>query len=80
MAKIEIPIDEYNSLHDKIKELEKGIGNVLNESNNYKEKILALKDMVSDLENEPLVNRMFKWDSVVEPFKEFFNNEKSKNS
>lgn len=69
MARIEIPMEEYNSLKQKVRELESTLGDVSKEAALYKEKLGNLKGLIIDLENETLIDRVFHWKGVVEPFK-----------
>lgn len=69
MSRIEIPMEEYNSLKNKIKELEVTIADVSKEASTYKEKLGILESLIMDLENEKLIDRIFFWNRIVEPFK-----------
>ena len=70
MSRIEIPITEYQGMKNKIRNLENALNSVSKEAAVNKEYIEKLKMLVSDLEQEPLVTRLFTWKSVVKPFKE----------
>ena len=74
MARIEISMEEYNSLKNKIKQLESTLVDVSKEASTYKEKLGILEGLVIDLDNEKLVDRLFSWKSIVKPFKDVFNN------
>lgn len=77
MARIEIPMKEYNGLKSKIKSLEQTLVDVSKEASVYKEKLNILESLVMDLENENILNRIFSWKNIVNPFKEvFIKNEK----
>lgn len=82
MARIEIPIEEYNGLKNKIKSLEQTLVDVSKETAIYKEKLSILESLVMDLENEKILNRIFSWKNIVNPFKEVFKKgwEKTKNN
>lgn len=72
MARIEIPMTEYNGLKNKIKQLESTLVDVSKEASTYKEKLGILEGLVIDLDNEKLVDRLFNWKSIVKPFKDVF--------
>lgn len=72
MARIEIPMTEYNGLKNKIKQLESTIVDVSKEASTYKEKLGILEGLVIDLDSEKLVDRLFSWKSIVKPFKDVF--------
>jgi archaellum component FlaC len=74
MARIEISMEEYNSLKNKIKQLESTLVDVSKEASTYKEKLGILEGLVIDLDNEKLVDRLFSWKSIVKPFKDVFKN------
>ena len=69
MSRIEISIQEFNSLKDKIRTLESSLIDVSKEAAIYKEKYSALRDLSMDLENESLLNRIFNWKDILKPFK-----------
>lgn len=72
MSRIEIPIEEYNGLKNKIKSLEQTLVDVSKETAIYKEKLSILESLVMDLENEKILSRIFSWKNIVNPFKEVF--------
>lgn len=72
MARIEISMEEYNGLKNKIKQLESTLVDVSKEASTYKEKLGILEGLVIDLESEKLVDRLFSWESIVNPFKDIF--------
>lgn len=74
MARIEISIEEYNGLKNKIKQLESALVDVSKEASTYKEKLGILEGLVIDLDDEKLVDRLFSWKSIVKPFKDVFKN------
>ena len=77
MSRIEIPMEEYNGLKDKIKQLEATISDVSKEASKYKEKIEMFKSLVMDLEDEGILNRIFGWERIVAPFKLALENGKT---
>ena len=74
MARIEISMEEYNGLKNKIKQLESTLVDVSKEASTYKEKLGILEGLVIDLDNEKLVDRLFSWKSIVKPFKDVIKN------
>lgn len=72
MARIEISIEEYNGLKNKIKQLESTLADVSKEASTYKEKLGILEGLVIDLDSEKLVDRLFSWKNIVKPFKDVF--------
>lgn len=71
MSRIEIPIQEYNALKDKIKSLEETLTSVSKEASLYKEKLGKIESLVNDLEEENVINRLLFWKNVIKPFKIF---------
>lgn len=67
MSRIEIPLNEYNSLKDKINNLEETIIKNSKEINILKEKYEEAKFLVQELQNEDLISRMFKWKNITKP-------------
>ena len=82
MSRIEIPIEEYQGMKTKIKNLENALNSVSKESAVNKERIENLKVLIADLEGEAFFNRLFRWKSIIEPFKELLkiNDESKKNA
>lgn len=76
MARIEISLEEYNGLKNKIKTLENTLGDVSKEASAYKEKLGTIEGLVMDLEDETWVDRLFSWKSILKPFKDLFSNGK----
>jgi len=78
MSRIEIPMTEYNGLKNKIKSLEQTLVDVSKETAIYKEKLSILESLVMDLEDEKVLNRIFSWKNIVNPFKEVFKKDGKK--
>ena len=78
MARIEIPMKEYNGLKSKIKSLEQTLVDVSKETAAYKEKLSILESLVMDLEGEGVLNRIFSWKNIISPFKEVFKKNEKK--
>ena len=72
MSRIEIPMTEYNDFKNKIKSLEQTLVDVSKEKSAYEEKLSILESLVMDLEDEKVLNRIFSWKNIVNPFKEVF--------
>lgn len=70
MSRIEIDITEYQGMKTKIRNLESALNSVSKEAAVNKEYIEQIKALISDLEEEPFLGRLFRWKSVVQPFKE----------
>jgi len=64
MARIDIPLLEYNALTDKIKSLEKLVVKKDNEISLYEEKVNKIKDAVEDALEESLFKRVFSWGKI----------------
>jgi hypothetical protein len=79
MARIEIPIDEYNGLKNKIKALEATIVDVSKEAAFYKEKFKDAESLAYDLEAEGFISRLFRWKKIVSPLLELFRKTNDKN-
>lgn len=73
MSRIEMSIEEYQDMKNKIKRLEDALNLVSKEAAEYKEKIEKAKALVVDLENEGLINRLFAWKNIFKPLKNLFN-------
>jgi hypothetical protein len=78
MARIEIPMKEYNDLKSKVKSLEQTLVDVSKETAIYKEKLGILESLVMDLEDEGILNRIFSWKNIISPFKEVFKKDEKK--
>jgi hypothetical protein len=78
MARIEIPMKEYNDLKSKVKSLEQTLVDVSKETAIYKEKLSILESLVMDLEDEGILNRIFSWKNIISPFKEVFKKDEKK--
>jgi hypothetical protein len=72
MSRIEIPISEYQGMKTKIRNLEDALNSVSKEAAVNKEVIEKVKTLVTDLENETFLDRLFSWKNIIKPFKELF--------
>lgn len=66
MARIEISLDEYNSLKNKKKELESIIGKQKQEIANLKEKNEEYKDLLEEIKNLNFFERAIHWKSTMD--------------
>lgn len=65
MARIEISLDEYNSLKNKKKELEAIIGNQKEEIASLKEKKEEYKELLKDISELKFFERTIHWKSTI---------------
>lgn len=72
MARIEIPMEEYQGLKDKVKSLESSLIEEKNQTSIYKQKFNEAKELFDDLKSEGLINRLFNWKRVIKPFNSLF--------
>lgn len=66
MARIEISLDEYNSLKNKKKELEAIIGSQKQEIVNLKEKNEEYKDLLKEVSELKFFERTIHWKNTVD--------------
>ena len=71
-------MEEYNGLKNKIKSLEQTLVDVSKETAVYKEKLSILESLVMDLEDERVLNRIFSWKNIINPFKELLKKDEKK--
>ena len=72
MSRIEIPMEEYQGLKDKVKSLESSLIEEKNQTSIYKQKFNEAKELFDDLKSEGLINRLFNWKRVIKPFNSLF--------
>ena len=65
MARIEISLDEYNSLKNKKKDLETIIGKQKQEIASLKEKNEEYKDLLEEIKNLNFFERAIHWKSTM---------------
>lgn len=65
MARIEISLDEYNSLKNKKKDLETIIGKQKQEIASLKEKNEEYKDLLEDVRNLKIFERAIHWKNTM---------------
>lgn len=70
MARIEVDMTEYQGMKTKIRNLENALNSVSKEAAVNKETLEKFKALVADLEEEAFFDRLFRWKSIVEPFKD----------
>lgn len=66
MARIEISLEEYNSLKNKNKELEAIIGSQKQEIASLKEKNEEYKDLLEEVRNLKIFERTIHWKDTVD--------------
>lgn len=66
MARIEISMEEYNSLRGKIKELEFKLVEMDKQIQYYKDYLNNTRNIVENAMEEPLFKRMFSWKKIKE--------------
>lgn len=68
MARIEISLEEYNNLKNRIKVLENNIVDISKEAAEYKEKLDNMKRVLGDVVDASLTDRIFAWKTHMQPF------------
>ena len=71
MARIEISLEEYNALKNKVKNLEEQIVIDSKEIKKYKSDLEDLFFAIEGLENEGLLDRIFKWKNIINSLLKF---------
>lgn len=66
MARIEISMEEYNAMKQKVKNLEDALVSVDKETLVYKEKYNAMRELVDEIKDAPFFSRVFGWKKIVE--------------
>ena len=64
MARIEISMEEYQGMKDKIESLEKSLADSKKETELYRERFIAIHDTVEDAADISLFNRLFNWKKI----------------
>jgi hypothetical protein len=64
-GRIEIPMDEYKGMKERVEELEKTLVSKDKEIEVLKEKSLLLQTRLEDIATIPLFERIFKWGETV---------------
>ena len=72
MARIEISLEEYNSLKNKKKELEVIIGSQKQEITDLKEKNEEYKDLLKDISELKFFERTIHWKDTVDEINSLF--------
>lgn len=72
-GRIEISLDEYNSLRDNIDVLNKTIAGLNKKVEVYEDKIGRLADTFVDLYGSTIQARIFRWGHICNPMFEEFN-------
>lgn len=66
MARIEISMEEYNAMKQKVRNLEEALVSVNKETLAYKEKYNAMRELVGEIKDAPFFSRIFGWKKIVE--------------
>lgn len=72
MGRIEIPLAEYNSLRNNIVSVNQKLSDLEKEIKLYEAKLATIKDLVADLDDENIYNRLFRWKKIIFPLKNLF--------
>ena len=64
-GRIEIPMDEYRGMKDRIEELEKTLVSKDKEIENLKDKCLTVETQLEDIASLSLSERIFNWGSNI---------------
>ena len=70
MSRIEIPMDEYKGMKERIEELEKTLVSKDKEIEEKKNKCLELENKLDDISSLSLLERVFNWKSIIKPILE----------
>ena len=73
-GRIEIPMEEYNTLKEKINALEIKLNDFSKKEIEYKQKLDECQNIILDLKGESLFNRIFKWNKIIHPLISLFKN------
>lgn len=65
MGRIEISLDEYNSLKNAIKENEKKEAKFVKEKEELQERLACYADAIDYLRDVGFLDRIFKWNNVI---------------
>ena len=66
MGRIEISLDEYNSLKNVIKENEKKEAKFVKEKEELQERLACYADAIDYLRDVGFLDRIFKWNNVID--------------
>jgi predicted nucleic acid-binding Zn-ribbon protein len=64
MARIEIPMEEYNGMKERIESLERAVVEKDKKIDNLKNDNLKLQTTLEDVSEMALIDRIFKWKST----------------
>ena len=74
-GRIEIPLDEYNIMSQKIKEHEKVINSISHEASILKEENEALRDLLNEIHRMNLFDRVTQWANIKRKIEGFLKHE-----
>lgn len=66
MARIEISMEEYDAMKQKVRNLEEELVSSSKEMSVYKEKYNAMRELVDEIKDTPFFSRVFGWKKIVE--------------
>ena len=65
MSRIEIPMEEYQGMKEKITSLETSLGKTKSEAELFKSKYAAIVEALDNASEAGLVTRIFKWKKLI---------------
>ena len=72
-GRIELPLEEYNSMKSKIEEYEKTISSISKDITRYKEENKEMKSFISEVMDAKASERIFSWENFKEKSETFLN-------
>jgi hypothetical protein len=72
-GRIEIPLDEYNSMKAKIDEFEKILNNTSKEAAKYKEENELIREFLENIQEVTFYQRVFNWNNVKDKINNFLS-------
>jgi len=72
-GRIELPLEEYNSMKSKIEEYEKTISSISKDITRYKEENKEMKSFISEVMDTKASERIFSWENFKEKAETFLN-------
>lgn len=74
-GRIEIPLEEYNTMCDKIKEHERIINDMSHEASRFKEENEALRDLLTEIHGMNSFDRVTQWANIKRKIEGFLKHE-----
>ena len=72
-GRLELPLEEYNSMKSKIEEYEKTISSMSKDITIYKEENKEMKSFISEVMDAKTSERIFGWENFKEKAETFLN-------